>query len=101
MADRNEPIDWNAEDSYWRTNYSNRPYAKTGQYPYDYYQPGYRYGFESAQRYQGRSWDEVESELEQGWTRYENRSPTAWEQIKGAVRDAWDRVMGRTPAHTR
>ena len=101
MADRNEPIDWNAEDSYWRTNYSTRPYAKSGSNPYDYYQPGYRYGFESANRYPGRRWEEVESDLERGWERFEHRSKSTWQQVKDAVRDAWDRVMGRTPAHTR
>jgi hypothetical protein len=101
MADRIDPIDWNTEDSYWRTNYSTRPYATDGNYPYDYYQPGYRYGFESAHRYPDRTWEDVESDLEHGWRVYENRSPTAWEQIKDAVRDAWDRVMGRTPIHSR
>jgi hypothetical protein len=101
MADRNDSIDWNAEDSYWRANYSTRPYASSGSYSYDYYQPGYRYGFESAQRYQGRRWEDVESDLERGWDRFEYRGKSTWQQVKDAARDAWDRVMGRTPTHSR
>ena len=40
--------EWSTEDAYWRTNYKNRPYASSGTNDYDYYQPGYRYGYESA-----------------------------------------------------
>jgi hypothetical protein len=55
MADPNRSalMDWTAEDEYWRTNYRSRPYA--GSQSYDYYQPGYRYGYESAHRYRERS----------------------------------------------
>lgn len=101
MTDRNVPVDWDAEDLYWQTNYSTRPYARSGSSTYDYYQPAYRYGFESAHRYQGRTWDDVESDLERGWEKFEYRSKSTWQQVKDAVRDAWDRVMGRTPAHSR
>lgn len=27
MADRMNPTDWNAEESYWKSNYRTRPYA--------------------------------------------------------------------------
>ena len=93
------PYDWDAEDTYWRTNYKNRPYA--GSFDYDYYRPGYRYGFESARRYQGKSWNEVETDLERGWNKFEHRSKSTWEQVKDAVRDAWDRVTGHKPVGTR
>ena len=99
MADHDNLTDWNAEDSYWRNNYKTRPYAGTNEYTY--YQPGYRYGYESAQRYRGRQWAEVESDLRSGWDRFEHRSQSAWEHVKDAVRDAWDRAMGRHPVGTR
>jgi hypothetical protein len=100
MADRNM-FDWNSEDEYWRKNYRTRPYASSGTYDYDYYQPGYRFGAESATRYSGRSWDEVETDLRRDWDRYEYRGQSTWDQIKSAARDAWDRVTGRTHASTR
>ena len=101
MADRITPVDWDEEDRYWRTNYRNRPYASGSTEEYEYYQPGYRYGTESASRYQGRRWDEVESDLQRGWDRYEHRAQSTWAQMKNAVRDAWDRVTGKTPVGSR
>ena len=92
MADVNNPLTWDEEDKYWRTNYRTRPYA--GSNEYDFYQPGYRYGYESATRYQNRKWDEVEPELSRGWNTYQYRGTSTWEQVKNAVRDAWDRVTG-------
>ena len=84
---------WDDEDRYWRENYSSRPYA-TGS-TYDALSPGYRYGFESAQRYRGRKWAEIESDLERDWPTYSYRGKSTWQQVKDAVRDAWDRVTGR------
>jgi hypothetical protein len=101
MADRDTMLNWEDEDKYWRTNYRNRPYATSGTQEYDYYRPGYRYGFESANRYRGREWDDVESDLERDWNRFEHRGQSTWQQVKSAVRDAWDRVTGKTTAGTR
>jgi hypothetical protein len=99
MADQR--FDWKDEDSYWRTNFRDRPYASGASQDYDFYQPGYRYGFESAHRYQNRNWNDVESELSKNWSTYEHRGNSTWEQVKGAVRDAWDRMMGRHSVGTR
>ena len=87
-------IDWTTEDAYWRQNYASRPYVRADR-GYEYYQPGYRYGFESAQRYRGREWNEVESDVRRGWDRFEYRAQSTWENVKDAVRDAWDRVTGK------
>lgn len=86
---------WDDEDTYWRTNYRNRPYASSGSYDYEYYRPGYRYGYDAANRYEGRNWADVESELSSSWSKYEHRGSATWEQVKAAVRDAWDRVTGK------
>jgi hypothetical protein len=82
---------WTTEDQYWRTNWSTRPYASADR-GYDYYRPGYQYGYESANRYRGREWNDVENDLRSGWDRVENRGQSTWENIKDAVRDAWNRV---------
>ena len=100
MANPNR-IDWTDEDAYWRTNYRTRPYASSASNEYDYYQPGYRYGYEFANKYPGRSWSEAEAELSEGWNKYEHRGGSTWEQMKDAVRDAWDRVTGRHPVGSR
>jgi hypothetical protein len=94
-----KPMDWNTEDTYWREHYKTRPYASS--YEYTYYQPGYRYGYESAHRYTGKTWDEVENDLQRGWDKLEYRGHSTWENIKMAVRDAWDRVTGHHPVGAR
>jgi hypothetical protein len=83
--------DWTTEDQYWRNNWNTRPYA-TADRGYDYYRPGYQYGYESANRYRGREWNDVESDLRSGWDRFEHRGQSTWEHVKDAVRDAWNRV---------
>jgi hypothetical protein len=84
--------DWIHEDDYWRANYASRPYVHA-DLGYEFYQAGYRFGFEAAKRSEGRPWNEVENELRSGWGEY--RAKTPWEMIKDAVRDAWDKVIGR------
>jgi hypothetical protein len=86
--------DWATEEKYWRENFSSRPYVRTDR-GVDYYRPGYRYGFESANRYRGKQWNEMESDLRTGWDRFEHRGQSKWEDLKEAVRDAWNRVTGR------
>jgi hypothetical protein len=101
MANVNNPLGWNDEDTYWRENYRTRPYASSAGQEYDFYQPGYRYGYEAANRHQNRNWDEVEADLSRDWNTYEHRGNTTWEQIKDAARDAWDRITGKRPLSTR
>jgi hypothetical protein len=100
MADKKSGtmLDWTTEEEYWRTNYSNRPYVGQNR-DFDYWKPAYRYGYDSAQRHQGRGWSDVESDLRTGWDKYEHRGTarSTWEQVKDAVRDGWDRLVGNRP----
>ena len=82
---------WTTEDEYWRSHFTSRPYAKADR-GYDFYRPGYRYGVESANRFRGRRWEEVEGDIRSGWDRFEQRAQSTWDNVKEAVRDAWDRV---------
>jgi len=87
-------LDWKTEEDYWRTNYASRPYAGTNR-DFNYWRPGYQYGYESAMKHQGRAWNDVENDLRTGWDKFQARSEATWEQIKDAVRDGWDRVTGK------
>jgi len=88
---------WDDEDRYWRDNFRTRPYA-SADLGYEYYQPGYRYGYEMASQHRGRNWGDVESQLRTGWDTYPHRGSTksTWDQMKDSVRDAWNRVTGKT-----
>ena len=62
---------------------------------YEDYEPAYQYGYQAASdpRYQGRSWDQVESDLRSD---YGERYPdSAWERFKDAIRHGWDKVTGK------
>ena len=110
MADANErapmnPVsastkhaaDWMAHDEYWRDNYGERPYAKADR-AYEFYQPAYKYGHESAFFYGGRSWDQdVEDDLARGWEQARGDSNCSWDEVKDAVRDAYDRARLHAP----
>jgi hypothetical protein len=95
-----ENRDWNEEDSWWRNNFSSRPYA-TGR-NYEEFRPAYQYGFESGQHNMGRGWNEVESDLRSGWEKFEGRKGAGgtWDSVKHAVKDAWDRITGHHEVDT-
>ncbi len=81
-------------DSDFRRDFESR-YASSGS-SYADYEPAYAYGYNVANdpRYQGRSWDEVESDLR---SEYGRRYPiSTWEKMKASVRYGWDKVTGRT-----
>ncbi|MGK2859642.1 MAG: hypothetical protein ACSLFQ_20775 [Thermoanaerobaculia bacterium] len=84
------------EDAYWRENYPSRPYA-TPDSMYDQYAPAYRYGWESHNRHLGKSFQDVESDLELGWGEARANSTLAWAQAKAATWDAWHRIEMAKP----
>jgi uncharacterized protein (TIGR02271 family) len=79
-----------ASRSHWQSNYSS-----SGS-DYDEYQPAYSYGSEMAgnDKYRGRKWDEVQSDLRSDWdTRYPGEAGgSSWERFKAAIRHGWDRM---------
>jgi len=79
------------EDNYWRDNYSTRPYVQSGA-TYDEYSPAYRYGADAHNRYPGRHFDDIESDLGRDWGTARGSSSLEWEHAKQASRDAWERV---------
>jgi hypothetical protein len=91
---------WNQEDTWWRENFSSRPYSAGHQY--EEFRPAYQYGFESANHHLGRDWKDVETDLRTGWDKFEGKGPggAKWENIKDAVKDAWHRMTGQHDVDT-
>ena len=85
-----EKIDPTAEEAYWRTQYAREPYYERG-YTFDDYHPGYRTGWEGRARYAGRSYDQVERDLQRDYQRNRGNSQLEWAKNRHAVRAAWDR----------
>lgn len=86
---------WDTVDRYWADNFTGRPYAIGGFALFERFRPAYRYGWESARHHAGRTWDDAEPDLRQGWDRYEHRGEhqSTWDEIRDAVKDAWDRAV--------
>jgi uncharacterized protein (TIGR02271 family) len=81
-------------DDDFRRDFESR-YASGGG-TYEDYAPAYQYGYQAASdpRYQGRSWDQVQSDLQSDYgRRYLN---SAWERFKDSIRYGWDKVTGKT-----
>lgn len=86
-----EQIDPTVEDAYWREEYVNRAYINEGE-PYELYEPAFRTGYEGFGRYQGRTYDEVEVDLQRDYESSRGNTGLSWERAKQATRDAWERV---------
>jgi len=91
-----EQIDPTVEDTYWRGNYRSRPYVGADE-TYETYQPAYRYGWESRDRFHGRKFDDVENDLGRGWDKARGTSSLTWDRAKLATRDAWHHVEDVLP----
>jgi hypothetical protein len=87
IADLLDPA---GEEAYWRENFQTQPYYERGL-QYDDYHPAYRIGWEGRARYDGRSFEEVEAELEAEYNRIRGASRLDWSRNRRAARAAWDR----------
>jgi hypothetical protein len=94
LAGKMVKVDPAAEDTYWRDNYSTRPYVTTGS-TYDDYGPAYRYGVDAYSRYPERSFDDLDADLSRDWSGARGSSRLEWEHAKHASRDAWQRLSDR------
>lgn len=86
-----EAINPTVEDAYWRENYRARPYVSEAR-DYDYYQPAYRFGWESYSQYGERSFDELDERLSREWDERRGASMQTWNDARAAARDAWQRA---------
>lgn len=86
-------IDRNAEDRYWRDNFSSRPYYERGE-DFSTYRPAYQYGADMYERNQGRDFGALnENELRQGWeNRYGSTTGMDWNEARGPVMDSYNRL---------
>lgn len=87
-----DAIDPAQEETYWRENHAARPYYREGT-SFDEYKPAYRYGLESAAKYPGKGFDEIEARLGRSWPKYRGTSGLTWGKARDAARDAHDRTI--------
>jgi hypothetical protein len=93
-----EWVDPTEEEGYWSKNHSSTKYGKGRKY--DELAPAYRYGYSSygstSSNYRGKSFDDVEHDLQGNWDSYRGSdSNLSWDDARPAVRDAYSRVYDR------
>lgn len=86
-----------AEEKYWEENYASRPYVTDGS-DFETYRPAYRYGVDSYSKFEGRNFDEIESDLNRDWNAARGTSSMEWNEAREAARDAYGRVSGTPTA---
>jgi hypothetical protein len=80
-----------AEEEHWRDAYVREPYFQPGT-TYDYYATGYRTGWEGRARYEGRTFNDVESQLRAEYDRARTEDTPEWREGRLAAKAAWDRI---------
>jgi hypothetical protein len=88
-----EAIDPTAEDAYWRANYASRAYA-TPRDSWDDWGPAYSYGVAHYNRNvnPAASFEDLEPEMEKGWTEARGQSTMEWTRARLAAFDAWEKA---------
>ena len=85
-----EAVNPTVEEAYWKAAYVREPYYTAGE-TYDFYAPAYRTGWEGRARFDGRNFDDVETDLRADYERaITDHGP--WEEKRLAARAAWDRI---------
>ena len=90
-----QTIDLAEQEEYWKEKYKTRAYYNEGR-EYEDYATAFHYGWEIAAKPEnaGRSFEEIEPELEKDWPTYSESNQNAWRDVKDAIRDAYDRIRG-------
>ena len=93
----NDPTD---DETYWRENYSDRPYVEPGD-PYEKHADAYRYGGEAARTYPDRSFAEVEGDVRSAYAKHPAATSTPYDSARPAIEDAYTRAAQQRAARLR
>lgn len=87
---------YNTYTEHFQKTYNNTPYYRKDM-AWDDYEPAYRYAENSYNTRAGRTFDQIENDLERGWDKARATSRLAWNEAKEAVRDGWHMLERAMP----
>ena len=79
------------EEQYWRGQHPKQPYADH-KIPFEDYALAYRAGIEAAQKYSGKSFEEIEDDIILGYARNRVGAALPWDHARHAVHAAWAKL---------
>jgi uncharacterized protein YcfJ len=91
-----EAVNPTAYTQHFESNYKSAPYYVAGSEWRDY-EPAYKYGYDTYGQYQGKKFEDVETDLERNWDATKANSRLAWGEARGAVRDGWHHIERALP----
>lgn len=88
-----EVIDASVEHEHWRIHHASRPYVEPGR-TYEDYAPAYKTGYEAFSRHgnTGKTFDEIEPELQSEYRETHGKTGLAWDKVKPAAQDAYRKL---------
>ncbi|MBX9403161.1 hypothetical protein K4L06_17770 [Lysobacter sp. BMK333-48F3] len=86
-------VDMESELSYWRSHYRGLTHCEGLRY--SDHEPALKLGLDAYMRSHGRSIDEMERELRDGYRRTRGGARLDWDQARVVVEAAWHRLNNR------
>ncbi len=93
-----EVVNPTGEIEYWKSEFPNRPYARG--YAFNDYEPAYLATATAYNANVGRTFEEVEPDLERTWASNRRDSRVEWRDARLASKDAWDRIAKNNKGRT-
>lgn len=90
-----EAVNPTLEETYWSTTYTREPYYSS-TYTYEDYAPAYRVGYEGYRLHPDKSFEEVETRLQDDYIAQRGTSRLDWIDARHATRSAFNRLAHRT-----
>lgn len=91
-SDAIRKVDAATEEAYWKRHFSGEKYGERDA-AYVTYQPAFRVGYVGRNRYPGKTFEEVERDLQRDYDRQSGSSTLPWARARFAVLDAWNRPV--------
>ena len=91
-----EAVNPTTYNDHFKTSYNSAPYYVADR-DWNDYEPAYKLGYDSFDKYRGRTYGEAETELERDWDSLKGKSRLGWNEAKGAVRDGWHHIERALP----
>lgn len=94
-----ESVNPTVYEEHFKSVYTNAPYFNAGHLWSDY-EPAYKLGYDAYGTRAGRSFDDINADLERDWDSTRGTSRLAWSDARNAAIDGWHYIDNAMPSQT-